>query len=465
MTINLFFWFDVEDYITPQSDAALGRLIGLFDRHGLKATFKLVGEKVRGLQRRGHDEILGKLQVHDIGYHTDTHSRPPTVAEYELHCGWDSGAAEFIRREQAGLDTVRTAFGRLPSCYGQPGGSWAPQVYPALRQWGIPTYLDEGPWVNLDGRPHRYCDILNIIHLDHLMHIGIGGGVKAIRQQLARLIQAVDQLQHTGGEISLFAHECEFVTSEFWDGVNFRDGQDTPPEQWQPAPLLSETESETRYAAMDDYLNMVCSLPEVKVVVAAQAPSLYPDHAKGRIFTIQEIVQLSAAMADTITHQEVDGMFLSPSEVFGLLAGLLAGRARTGEWPAGVPYRYLDGPSRPSRMQIVSGRMSLSDALGASLRLDKSLSSRGRLPAEVQVGYRRLSPADWLATISAALPHWLADDDEDMPVLKGHLDQARYIPDHVSWDWIIFPPGFDGDPLLELGRLQAWTLKPAKRKA
>ena len=44
MQVYVFFWFDVEDYVTPESDVALGRLVDIFDRHGLKATFKRVGE-------------------------------------------------------------------------------------------------------------------------------------------------------------------------------------------------------------------------------------------------------------------------------------------------------------------------------------------------------------------------------------------------------------------------------------
>ena len=114
--------------------------------------------------------------THDIGYHTDLHSKPPSISEYLLDLDWEGGIAEFTRREQVGLDTLKRVFQRTPSCYGQPGGSWAPQVYPALRQWGIPVYLDAGPWVKLDGRPHRYCDVLDLLGLEALMSIGIGGG-------------------------------------------------------------------------------------------------------------------------------------------------------------------------------------------------------------------------------------------------------------------------------------------------
>ena len=33
--------------------------------------------------------------------------------------------------------------------------------------------------------------------------------------------------------------------------------------------------------------------------------------------------------------------------------------------------------------------------------------------------------------------------------------------DESVWNWVIFPEGFSAPRLLELARLQAWTLKPA----
>ncbi len=270
MTVYALFWFDVEDYITPASDMALGRVVETFDRHGLKATFKLVGEKVRGLQRRGHKDILAHLQAHDIGYHTDYHSRPPSVSEYMLDYDWAEGITAFKQREQAGFTTLKQVFERTPSCYGQPGGAWAPQVYPVLRQWGIPVYLDAGPWVNLHHQPHRYCDILNILDVKGLMHLGISRGPQEVAQRQTRLVELVDHLRPSGGLISLYAHECEFVTRAFWDGVNFKEGRDPARAHWRPAPLLTEAESAARYAALDDFLGFVQALPDVAVIGASQ---------------------------------------------------------------------------------------------------------------------------------------------------------------------------------------------------
>jgi hypothetical protein len=457
--VRVFFWFDVEDYITPQSDIALGRLVDIFDRYDTKATFKMVGEKVRGLRRRGHEDILAKLRAHDIGYHTDYHSRPPSIPEYIMQCDWDGGIAEFIRRERPGLETLEQVFGRIPSCYGQPGGSWAPHVYPALRQWGI--YLDAGPWIALDGRPHRYCDVLNLLGLTHTMSIGISRGEEQVRERLARVREIVQDLRHTGGEVSLYAHECEFVTAQFWDGINYARGRNTPPDQWQPAPLIDQRESESRYTAMASVIAAVRSWPDVEVVVASQARVLYADQARGRSFTPQEIAQLATAMADTITHQRIDGGWLSPAEVFSLAVCLLAERVRTDAWPERVPYRYVDGPAEPPHVELTTDRLSLDAVFGTCLFEAAQMDMCKRMPSQVQVGRTWLSPADFVATVGAAFPRWVSGNTEDALVARGDLVQATCIPEHVSWEWIVFPPDLEADALLDVAKLQAWTLKPA----
>jgi hypothetical protein len=509
MKVHVLFWFDVEDYVTPESNAALGRLVDIFDQYEAKATFKLVGEKVRGLQRwepadlhppdgrlgsplegspairgsepgdagdggsrwspavqrRGRD-ILARVGLHDVGYHTDFHSRPPTIPEYLLECDWEEGIAEFERRERAGLTALREAFGRTPSCYGQPGGAWAPHVYPVLRQWGIPVYLDAGPWVSLNGEPHRYCGILNLLGLEHTMSIGIGRGASAVQDRLVQVQEIVSALRHTGGVVSLYAHECEFVTSEFWDAVNFRDGRDPPREEWQPAALISREESEERYRAMGTFLDAVSSMPDVELIVASEANVLWSDRARGQRFTPGQIAGLCATMPDGIRHQHTDshahgGAWLSPGEILNLAVRLVAMRASSGEWPAQVPYAYVDGPSSPPHVELNDRALSQEDLFGTCLYESAAMELHRRVPSEVQVGRTWLSPAHLLATLGAVLPQWLRGDPVDAPVTEGRLVSTAYVADHVSWGWTIFPAGFNGDALLGPANLQTWTLKPA----
>src|SRR5256885_14950013 len=54
--VYVVLWFDTEDYILPQSDDAAKRLATFLTEQGIQATFKVVGEKARTLERRDRSE-------------------------------------------------------------------------------------------------------------------------------------------------------------------------------------------------------------------------------------------------------------------------------------------------------------------------------------------------------------------------------------------------------------------------
>src|SRR5687767_14781589 len=161
-TVNVILWFDAEDFLLLADDDATKRLCDMLTERGIRATFKLVGEKARVLERRGRKDVIAALKKHDIGYHSDFHSVHPTVAEYLAECGWLDGVAEFVRREGDGAADVRRIFGvSTLSCYGQPGSSWGPQTMAALDQigcapHGVRCYVDEGDHVGLNDQPFWY---------------------------------------------------------------------------------------------------------------------------------------------------------------------------------------------------------------------------------------------------------------------------------------------------------------------
>src|SRR3989440_8939603 len=148
--VYVILWFDTEDYILPASDDAALHVAEFLTHEGIRGTFKVVGEKARTLERRGRDDVIAALKKHEIGYHSNFHSVQPTPAMYLSNLGWDEGVAEFDRRERPGYDDVQRVFGAAPSCYGQPGSSWGPQVFGAMQKWGMEIYLDAGRHVSLD---------------------------------------------------------------------------------------------------------------------------------------------------------------------------------------------------------------------------------------------------------------------------------------------------------------------------
>jgi hypothetical protein len=87
------------------------------------------------------------------------------------------------------------------------------------------------------------------------------------------------------------------------------------------------------------------------------------------------------------------------------------------------------------------------------------------VPDEIWIGAESLSPADYLATLAAALEGILASGrtPDRVDHVIGRFTADRYVAEDSPklWNWVIFPEGFHAPRLMAVARLQAWTLKPA----
>jgi glutathione S-transferase len=84
--------------------------------------------------------------------------------------------------------------------------------------------------------------------------------------------------------------------------------------------------------------------------------------------------------------------------------------------------------------------------------------ANGRLPAQVWIGSQALTLADFAATVAV--------DDGVAPSIslrKGNPEMEKYVATDPGrpFNWAIHPEGFQAPHILDLARLQAWTLKPA----
>ena len=111
--VYVVLWFDTEDYILPASDDAALRVADFLTKEGVRATFKVVGEKARTLERRERKDVIAALKKHEIGYHSNYHSVQPSPAMYLSDLGWDEGVAEFDRREGPGRADVQRVFAQI----------------------------------------------------------------------------------------------------------------------------------------------------------------------------------------------------------------------------------------------------------------------------------------------------------------------------------------------------------------
>ena len=468
-------WFDTEDYVLPQSDDAAKRLAEMLTRLGVRATFKVVGEKARVLEARGRQDVIAALRRHEIGYHSNTHSMQPTIAVYLQHAGWDDGAMEFQRREQPGVRDIERIFGVTPVCYGQPGSAWAPQTYPALRQMGIGMYLDESDHVGIDEQPFYYGGMLNVTRMRaNVARMELKGG-ESLAEGRAKFLSVYRRLQaQGGGTISIYYHPCEWVHAEFWDGVNFRRGANPPRSEWKLPPTRPAAETEKAFADFEAFVKFIQAQPDARFVTVADMLKIYEDRAAGRSFDAAEILQLAKAIPAGIGFERRGEYALSAAETFSILNAALAGYIERGAFPDAVRPLSLYGPSRPFAAPAGRTRPGALPwpAFAASVRETAAgLAGAGRLPSEIWIGVDSLSPQDYLATLAGALEEIAATKrpPAEVAVREGRFTADRYVAEDSPklWGWVIFPEGFRAPRIMEHARLQAWTLKPAiltKRK-
>ncbi|MGD0579676.1 MAG: hypothetical protein ABSC08_12185, partial [Bryobacteraceae bacterium] len=429
-------------YIEPASDDAALRIANDLTSLGIHATFKVVGEKARVLDRRGRKDVIAALSRHAIGYHSNWHSVHPTPSEYLSHMGFLEGAEEFERREALGAADVFGVFGKLPVCYGQPGSSWGPQSNLALRRIGIPVYLDEGEQVGLDEQPFWYGGLLYVFNMGRntfRAELNVGAEDKAA---YARFDEAVKRLAPTGGVISIYYHPTEFVTTEFWDAVNFAHGANPERSAWVKPRRRTPAESERCYGVLHHFVEHMKRVPGVSFVGADELPGLF----ENPLLFLVDRSAVAAHLSRHIVFGEFDGEVLSPADM--LLALLNVGPA-TVDGPTAAAATTYSKPAIPA----AAFERAREDAVDFILR-------NHRLPNEVFIGAETLSLPDFAATLAGSV---LAPGG-DVRVLHGHVEFDRYFATDPSkpFQWPIHPAAFSAPSLLKLGRLQGWTLKPAR---
>jgi hypothetical protein len=356
------------------------------------------------------------------------------------------GALEFERREQPGVADLKRIFGRQPVCYGQPGSSWGPQSNPALRRLGIPIYLDEGVQVGVDEQPFWYGGLLHVFHMGRntfRAQLNVGPRDEAADRTFDEAVKRLSA--QGGGLISIYYHPTEFVTTEFWDAVNFSHGANPPRDAWVKPHRRTAEDSERCYGVLRHFVEHMKHQDGVRFVTASDLLGMYESPAPAPVSR----KSVAARLKDRIVFDNVDGQVMSPAEMVAALLDLNIGT--------------IDGPSAAGATTYSGGSIPVSAFEAAAADTAAFIRQTHRLPNQVFIGAETLSLADFAATLAGRT----LEPASEVKVLRGTIAFDRYFATEMrkSFNWVIHPEGFDGGPLLDMGRLQGWTLKPARLKS
>lgn len=457
-TRHVLMWFDVEDCTVPQSDDCAKRVAEILTENGARGTMKIVGQKLRVMRERVRYRVIEELGRHAVGYHSDMHGQHPQPAEYMAPHEWPDGQEEFARRERSGVDDLIDTFGRVPCTYGQPGGNWSPQVFPVLREWGIPTYVSGFGYVGLEAQPFYYGGIPNMSHLygigedrepSNYFGLGFELGTDGALEKYKRQFDEIHERLSDGGTISIANHPVQFAI-----------------ERWWSTDLKPREQRDRGYEQFDALVKHIAQHPEAEFITAEDLPRIYPDRAAGRVFSAEELREFAVNVKGDIYFQRLDDMAVSAAELFGMFTRFLAQSIREDRVAPGAVCEHLDGPADdPSLSMEGFERVGRSEFAETIAETEEFITRTGRLPE--LLGDMELGAASWFCCAADAVAE-LVETGELLDVVQAGPALMR-VADHIdraaaegSWQGSMAEgDGFDGSKLLEQARLQAWTLKPA----
>jgi hypothetical protein len=205
----------------------------------------------------------------------------------------------------------------------------------------------------------------------------------------------------------------------------------------------------------------------------------YPDLARTEGIDAADLTELARRIGDRtapgLDFQRINDRVYSVADQFELLT------LAVGEVAAGRDVRFplkvsgLLGPDAappppPATAQGNLDWLTFRDALAG---VEEFVQAERSVPPRVFVGAEPVAPADFLVALASAWSFYAQHSQP--PVAQGvalgrtaTLLPFRYVANDTTGlfgGWVIHKAGFRAPKLVELARLQAWSLKPATRQA
>ena len=455
--------FDVEDYISPESehiDDIPKWLAEIMTEEGVTGTFFVIGEKARSLEKRGRRDVIAAMAKHDIGSHTNFGSIHPTVTEELEKAGWQDGVKKMLEQESAGIRELKRIFGVPVTILARHGGSYGPQLVNALDQMKV-AY--QGSPARMPGRDAVwFCNALNfsaqyagfddVYYRDDLFE-PVFEKLKADLPKLARTTEV----------IALFAgHPTKIRAEEFWD-LNFYYGKNTPPDEWVMPRLRP---AETMATAQKNFRRMMKYLKGRDDIEITNYRTLMPHYAQQKeSVTAGELAAIAAGALRTKTL--APSADFSPAEALAGLARSVAEYGRSGTLPRNVVTGHPLGPMEmpPAQPEIL--RVKLEDVSRLAGKAVDAIDHTGALPSSLSVGKARIGTGSLFALFSAVYLDARSgklSPEYDVPAFEPYpkTNEAEIIKEVEGYKtWPVHRRDLDMSKIVEFTKLQLWTLKEA----
>jgi peptidoglycan/xylan/chitin deacetylase (PgdA/CDA1 family) len=458
--------FDTEDYISPESegiDDIPKWLAETMTDEGVTGTFFVIGEKARSLEARGRRDVIAAMARHDVGSHTNFGSIHPTVTEELEKAGWDDGVRLMEEQESAGIRELERIFGVPVRTLARHGGSYGPQLVAALGRLGAGY---QGSPASLPG--HDVVWFCNALNFSNQYAAGFDDAYHRddlFEPAFAKLKTELPEVIRKSQVIALFGgHPTKIRADEFWD-LNFYGGKNTPEGAWT-MPRLRPREAMT--AAQKNFRRMMSWLGRRDDIEITTYRALMDVYGRQKEIITRDDLRAMARRALREQRLSPSDDF-SPAEAFAGLAGAISAARRNTALPADQPVVHALGPKERPLVRPETARLTFEEALALAQAASDHIAATGALPPSLRTGAARIGTGSLFALfcdVFLDLDTGQRREGYEVPAFEATPsgNEAKITGEIEGYKtWPVHRPALDMSRLLELTRLQLWTLKPAHR--
>ncbi|VAW19946.1 hypothetical protein MNBD_BACTEROID01-456 [hydrothermal vent metagenome] len=457
--------FDVEDYTSPESvgmDDIPKWEAEIMSEEGVTGTFFVIGEKARSLEKRGRTDVIRAMAKHDIGSHTNYGSMHPTVTEILEKASWDDGEAKMLENETAGFNDLERIFGQRPANLARHGGSYGPQLVAALSE------MDAGYVYSPIGLPgHNVVWFCNTLNFHGEGNFGSFDDAyyrdSLFNPMLNSLDTLIPQAIANADMVAFFANHPSKVRSiQFWD-FNYYKGANPGPADWKTPELRP---AESMGTAQKNFRRLVKYLDgrdDIELTTFREMKKLFGNQeneiGKKKLGAIAERILKENAVV-------IDEQY-NPAEVFTALAEALTTYNKDGKLPRVLTVKRPFGPLKMPVEQPEIVTAGKNDVFTLSASALEYITETWHLPSSLLLNGHVVGTGSLLALFSKMYL------DIHNGTVTGQLDIIpfpAYPSENIQQiikevaavkNWPVHREDLDMSNLIEMTKLQLWTLKPA----
>jgi hypothetical protein len=402
---------------------------------------------------------------HDVGSHTSLGSIHPTVTEILEHAPFDAGVETMLENEGAGFDDLERIFGQRPAALARHGGSYGPQLVAALAKMGAAYVYSP---VSLPG--HNAVWFANTLNFHGEGDFGFFDDAYHDDALFDPMLAALDEKIPAGTRgldvVAFFANHPSKVRSiEFWD-FNYYKGANPGPKDWKTPelrPLESMETARKNFRRLVEYLQ---SRHDIELTTYRDLVERFGHQPE----TIGK-ARLAKIAREILKEGEiVISPDYSPAETFAALATALTAYGAEGQVPEELECRRPFGPlQRPPREPGIE-EVTADQALELARQAHGVITSGEHLPRAVAVDGAEIGTGSLLALFSAVYGDGVEGRlaaTYTVPAFAPHpTENEAAIVEEVRGckEWPVHREDLDMSDLVEMTRLQMWTLKPAQAR-